>query len=82
VVITMIIIPIIGVQPLPARGADDHHRPVIVGAGSGVTVGSRSAPRRVLLCAANATNSAAAFFQTGAAALFVARLLSRLGDAM
>jgi hypothetical protein len=33
VVITMVsmIMPIISMQPLPARGADDHHRPVIVG---------------------------------------------------
>jgi hypothetical protein len=39
-------------------------------AAGGVTARSRSAPRGVLLCAANATTSAAAFFQTGAAALF------------
>jgi hypothetical protein len=33
VVITMVsmIMPIIGVQPLPARGGGDYHRPVIVG---------------------------------------------------
>jgi len=38
VVITMIIIPIIGVQPLPARGADDHHRPGLVGTKMQVTL--------------------------------------------
>ncbi len=34
----MIIIPIIGVQPLPARGADDHHRPGVAGTKMQVTL--------------------------------------------
>jgi len=34
----MIIIPIIGVQPLPSRGADDHHRPGVAGTKMQVTL--------------------------------------------
>jgi hypothetical protein len=66
VMITMVsmIMPIISAQPLPGRGADDHHRPVILGRRR-VTARSRPASRGVLLCAANATNSAAAVPQVG-----------------
>jgi hypothetical protein len=73
--VSMIIMIMLSTQPLPARGADDHHRRSSLAGGGEVTARSRSASPGVLGCAANATTSDAAIPQ-------VRRLFSWLARAI
>jgi hypothetical protein len=72
-VVSMIIMIMFGTQPLPARGADNHHRPLR----RPPAVSRRGhVPHRAVCCCALPTrlSSAAAFFRTGRRFFFVATI--------